>query len=131
VNDDAIQRTLERLGEALSTGDAQGAARCWDVPGLVLSDDGVRAIAERSEIEQFFTQAIAWYRSQGVMTTRPMIERIEALSAKLAAVDVRWPGFDAAGHETDHEKGSERSHYILRIADDGEARIQVALTRTT
>jgi hypothetical protein len=45
---------------------------------------------------------------------------------RLTAVDVRWPAFDEAGEE----KVSERSHYILRLGDDGNHRIQVALTMT-
>jgi hypothetical protein len=48
------------------------------------------------------------------------------LSETLAAVDVRWPAFDASGQE----KSSERSHYILRLGTDGQAYIRVALTRT-
>jgi hypothetical protein len=34
--------------------------------------------------------------------------------------------FDEAGAE----RSSERSHYILRLGDDGQRRIQVALTMT-
>ena len=60
------------------------------------------------------------------MTTRPELERIEMLTERMAAVDVRWPSFDASGAE----QASERSHYIVHMGDDGEMRLRVTLTRT-
>jgi hypothetical protein len=126
MNEEQIRRCLDRIGQALSAGDLRGIADCWEVPALVLSDEGAITITEASEIESFFTRAVEWYRSQGLMATRPELERVEPLSEKLTAVDVRWPTFDAAGTE----KASERSHYILRLGEDGQQRIQVALTRT-
>lgn len=54
------------------------------------------------------------------------LERVEALSATLAAVDVTWLAVDATGSEPSRE----RSHYLLPLGDDGQPRIRVALTRT-
>jgi hypothetical protein len=102
----AIRRALERVGNALSARDARSVAQAWQLPGLVLSDTASRAVADADEIEAFFAQAIAWYRSQGIVATRPEIQSVEPLSDRLAAVDVRWPGFDAAGVEI----SSETSH---------------------
>jgi hypothetical protein len=48
------------------------------------------------------------------------------LTERLAAVDVRWPSFDASGAE----QASERSHYIVHLGEDGEVRLRVTLTRT-
>jgi hypothetical protein len=45
---------LERLGSAVSSGDIQAIADCWDVPALVLADQGVRAVTAREEIAAFF-----------------------------------------------------------------------------
>ena len=127
VSEDQIQRFLEHLGQALSTGDLAEISRCWEVPALVLSDEESVLVSSQEHIETFFAEAVQWYRSQGLMSTRPRIERVEALTERLASVDVRWPAFDEAGME----KTSERSHYILRRGDDGQLRIRVALTRET
>jgi len=123
---DQISRLLEQLGQALSTSDLHKAAACWTAPALILSDDGATAVSDTSEIEAFFEQAAEWYHLQGIASTRPEIERVDLLSETLAAVDVRWPSFDAAGQE----KASERSHYLVQLAEDGQTYIRVALART-
>jgi hypothetical protein len=126
MNDDQIQRFLERLGHAMSVGDLAEVAQCWDVPALVLTDDSAIAISDSAELKPFFARAAEGYRSQGLVATRPELERVEPLTARLTAVDVRWPTFNAAGAE----QSSERSHYIVWHGDDGQPRIRVALTRT-
>jgi len=123
---DQISLLFEQLGQALSAGDLHKASTCWGVPALVLSDDGATAVSDTREIEEFFSQAAEWYHLQGIASTKPEIERVDMLSEKLAAVDVRWPSFDASGKE----KSSERSHYIVQLAEDGQVRIRVALART-
>lgn len=126
LNDTQIANVLERLGEALSAGDMRGISSCWEVPSLVLSEDGAIAVAGKEEIENFFVKAKDWYHSRGLVSTRPEIERVDRFSANLASVDVRWPAFDASGKE----KSSERSHYLMQVGKDGQPRIRVALTRT-
>jgi len=123
---DQISQLLEQLGQALSAGDLHKAAACWGVPALVLSDEAAMAVSDRSEIEEFFSQAADWYHLQGITSTKPEIERVDSLSEKLASVDVRWPSFDASGKE----KSSERSHYVVQLAEDGQLYIRVALART-
>jgi hypothetical protein len=124
--DAEIRNMLERYGADLSNGSLQVITNCWVVPALVLSDDGTLAVAHSSEVEAFFAQGIEYYRSQGIMSTRPELERVEMLTDTLASVDVRWPGYDASGTEI----SSERSHYIIHLGQDGQLRIRVALTRT-
>ena len=121
-----IAPMLETLAAALNRGDARAAATCWDVPGLVLADQGALAIQSVSEVERFFERSIKAYRAQGVATTRPEIRVFERLSDGLAIVDVEWPGFDSSGKEISRE----RSFYIVHAGEDGAPRIQVALTRT-
>jgi hypothetical protein len=121
-----IKAFLERYGQAISTGDLSTLVKCWTVPALVLSDQGTIAVSDLSDVERFFSQAVEAYHAQGLMSTRPDVQRIEPLSETLTAVDVRWPSFDAAGAE----QASERSHYILSRGDDGQPHIRVALTRT-
>lgn len=91
----------------------------------MLSDDGVLAINDKKQVEQFFKSAIEDYRSRGVVATKPKVEHLERLSVNLASVDVAWPSFDESGKEI----GSEISHYILLLDKDEQWRIRVALTR--
>jgi len=113
--EDEIRRFFERYGQVISTGDLGAVMDFWEVPALVLSDQGAAAVSDAAEIERFFTQALEWYRSRGLVTTRPEIERVEQLSDKNTSVDVRWPTYDEDGVE----KWSERSHYILSTGNDG------------
>ena len=124
VNQDQVKQPLERYDEALSTGDLASITGCWEVPGLVLADDGAITMSDKGQLEGFFARAIGWYQSRRLMATRPELERAVALTERLTLVTVRWPSFDHAGIE----RPSERSHYILRLGNDGRHRIQVALT---
>jgi hypothetical protein len=126
MNETQIRQFLERYGTTLSAGDLPGISNSWEVPALVLSDEGAILVADKREIEKFFAQAMESYRSRGLMSTKPEIERVEQLSEKLASVDVRWLAFDASGKE----KSSERSYYLLQRGQDGQMYIRVALTRT-
>jgi hypothetical protein len=126
MDHESIKRCLERIGQALSTNNPRDLADCWEFPALILSDEGVIALTEADSLVSLFARAAEGYQSQGLIATRPELERVEPLSEKLTAVEVRWPTFDAAGAE----KASERSHYILRLGEDGEPRIRVALTKT-
>src|SRR5688572_18051118 len=119
-----IRTLIENLGVALTAGDARAMAELWDVPGLVMADEGARPIARRDEVEAFFTQSIAAYREQGIVATRGELLGHRMLSERTAWVEVAWPNLDAQGHET----GRERSFYIVRLGDDGVARVQVALS---
>ena len=124
--EDDIRRYLELYGEAMGAGDLPTIVSCWEVPALVLSDEGAHAVSTATEIEQFFSAAVAWYHAQGLVTTRPVDVQIEALGQRLISVDVRWPAFDASGAE----KTSERSRYILSVGEDGLPRIRVAISVT-
>lgn len=125
MTENQIRQALEDIGTALSAGDAKGVAELWDVPALVLHDNGALPVASRDEVQSFFAQAIDAYRQKGVISTRPIIDHVDFMSDGLASVDVSWPGFDAAGKE----QGAERSHYLMHLGTDGKARIQVALSR--
>lgn len=120
-----IVQLLERYGQALSSGDIKAVVKCWAIPALVLADQGAMTVTEAGQVEAFFEQSIEVYRAQRIMSTRPELERVEMLTERLAAVDVRWPSFDASGRE----QASERSHYIVHLGDDGEMRLRVTLKR--
>ena len=127
MSEDQVRHFLELYGQALSAGDLAEIAGCWEMPALSLADTGAVPVSDASEIERYFERAVGEYHSQGLMTTWPQLEKMEALTDRLAAVDVRWSSFDTAGVE----RSSERSYYILRRGDDGQLRIRVALTRAT
>jgi hypothetical protein len=123
---EVIHAFLERYGRAITSGDLDAAAACWAVPALVLADEGAVLVESREEVGAFFARALAAYRSEGLVETRPEIDRVEPLSDRLVSVDVRWPAFDAAGAE----RASERSRYVVRLDADGGPQIQVAVTLT-
>jgi hypothetical protein len=125
IDQESIDRTLGDIASALTAGDAARIAELWDVPALVLADQGARAVATRAEVEAFFRASIAWYREQGTPTALPTRERWERISERVAAVDVTWRAIGASGEE----KSSESSHYLMRLGDDGVARVQVAMSR--
>jgi hypothetical protein len=122
MTNEQITQALERIGTALSNGDAHALAEAYAVPALVLSETDARAVNNKEEVESFFTDSIKWYRERGIVSTKPEVEAIEHLSEHLASVDVRWPGFDAEGNE----RTSEGSHYMMQLGADGRALIRVA-----
>jgi hypothetical protein len=124
VNENDIIKCLQRYGDALSAGDLTGISTCWDVPGLVLADDGAVALSDGRQLRAFFAKVIEWYRSRGLMATRPVVEEVVPLTERMILVGVRWPSFDEAGIE----RYSERSQYILRLGGDGQIRIRVGIT---
>lgn len=117
---------LDDYGQALSTGDIPGIVNCWDVPALVLSDQGASMVSEVAEIEQFFAGAIEWYRAQGMVATKLSSVEITRLSVLLVSVDAHWSVID----DTGSERPGEHSHYILSLSDDGLPRIRVAIALT-
>jgi hypothetical protein len=119
-----VEHSLVALGEALSRGDARAVAECWDVPALVLTDEGSVAVGSREQVAGFFKEAIADYRRRGIVSTRPLVRRIAPLTDKLVAVDVHWPAFDTHGDQRE----IELSHYVLGRGDDGRYRVRMAIT---
>jgi len=122
--DNVVRIFLEGYGQALSTGDIPAIVNCWEVPALVLADQGARMVNEAAEVEQFFTGAVEWYWARGMMATKPSSVEIKRLSERLVSVDVRWSVIDATGGESP----SEHSYYILSISDNGLPHIRVAIS---
>lgn len=120
-----IQEFLDRYGEALSAAELPAISACWTIPALVVSNTGAIAVSNTMQVESYFSQAVQWYREQGIVATRPSLEDIKVLGERLAAVEVRWDSFDESGEA----KASERSFYILHRGEDGQPRIQVAQPR--
>jgi hypothetical protein len=123
-HENSIRQFLEHYGAVLSAGNLAQVVACWEVPAFVLADDGAIPVAAEREVLQFFSGAVQAYRSQGLVSTRPELLRLESLGQRVAAVDVRWSARDAAGQE----QTSERSRYLLRRGDDEKWHIRVAIT---
>jgi hypothetical protein len=122
----SLEAFIEAYGKAITSSDMEKVADSWEIPALVLSDQGTTVVKTKEEVMGFFEKAAASYRSQGRTSTIGEIISKEHLTKSIVAVDVRWPSFDDQGKA----KAVEMSHYLLRIGDDGKPRIQVALTRS-
>jgi hypothetical protein len=120
-----VLKMLESLGEAVSSGDLAGVSRCYAFPALFLVGESTTVLESAGQLEELFGKGREYYISQGILTTRAELENIEELTDRIAAVNVRWPGFDKDGNEVH----TETSHYIIQTAGN-EPRIRVALTRT-
>jgi hypothetical protein len=126
IDEKAILHTLQDIASALAAGDATRVAELWDVPALVLADEGARAVDTRAEVEEFFRGSIAWYRESGTPLAVPTLERWGRISERVAWADVTWRGMDSSGVE----KSRELSHYLMRSGEEGVARVQVAMSRS-
>jgi hypothetical protein len=122
----SLEAFIEAYGKAISSSDLESVADSWEIPALVLSDQGTTSVNTKDEVMGFFEKAAASYKSQGRTSTIGEIISKEHLTKNIVALDVRWPSFDDEGKA----KAVEMSHYLLRIGDDGKPRIQVALTRS-
>jgi hypothetical protein len=115
---------FDRLGTALSTGDASAVAAAWAAPALVLGPEGfVHAVSSRDEVEAFFAGAREQYAARGISSTRAEIVRVNWVSPRTAFAEVRWPMLDA----NQRELGEERTTYTLQTNEDGELEIRVAV----
>jgi uncharacterized protein YfiM (DUF2279 family) len=128
ADDDAkVIGFFDRLGAALSKGDARAIASAWAAPALVVDDAGVVAVRSVDEVEKFFAGAHAQYAERGVAATRAEIVRVSWVGQRTALAEVRWPMLDRENREV----GEERSTYTLRANDAGELQIRVALSHST
>ena len=118
-----LQELLERVARAVTSGDAKAAARMWEAPALVMSDQGVHAVATSAEVEKFFEGSKQQYNQLGIVDTRPEIRRLTWPTERMAIVEVRWPWLDKRGQEA----GSETSTYTLRRDDSGQLKLRAAV----
>ena len=122
--DPDVMEFLHRFAWAITSGDGRAAATLWALPALIIGDSVVQTVMDRDELERMLGSAREHYNASGIQDTRGEVQRLEWLSDRMAVVHVRWPHLDAAGHE----RGEERSMYILRRDDHGELKVHVAIT---
>lgn len=118
-----VQAFFDRYATALTAGDIGELVACWNVPAFVLADQGARSITTTDEIARFFGGAKEHYNARGVFDTKAVIDDITWLTARLVNVDVHWPWFGARGEDL----GEEAASYLLRIDDDENLRLHVAV----
>lgn len=120
-----VQRFLDLLARALTSGDGEAVAAMYDVPAMIISDEGVIAVSSTAHIAKFFGDAHAQYAANGVVDTRADLQDLERIGARILVATVRWPHLDA-NHK---EVASESSDYTLRRDDEGRLRIRSVLMR--
>jgi ketosteroid isomerase-like protein len=50
----SLESFVEAYGKAISSSDLEGVADSWEVPALVLSDDGPTVVNAKEEVTGFF-----------------------------------------------------------------------------
>ena len=118
-----VRDLLTRMARAMVTGDGQAAAKLWEVPAIVIGDEGVMPVSALSEVEHFFGGAKEQYNARGITETRPEIVQLEWATPRIALVEVRWPHLDADGRQ----RGSETSTYALRRDLTGALKLRAAI----
>lgn len=126
-----VQAFLDRFTAALTSGDGEGAAACFELPSLVIMADRKygpsQVLEDPATVASFFAGATRMYAEQGIATTLADLERLEWLDDGLALVHVRFPYIDADG--LDRGDG-ETSVYVLR-REGGDLHILAAIALGT
>jgi hypothetical protein len=125
VTEAEVRAFLVDYGAALGRSDLAAVTAAWQVPAMILADQGARLVSEAAAITQFFGAAVPWYRSQGLMGVHLAEARIEPLGERLVEVDARWAAYGADG--APRPDGDEHSRYILYQDDEGKLRFLVAI----
>ena len=120
-----VQELLDDLARSMTAGDGDAVAEMYEVPALIISEDGVHAIESSAEIATFFGSARAQYNAQGIVDTRADLIDLERIGKRLLVATVRWPHLDVNHHEV----AAESSDYTLRRDDKGRLRIRSVLMR--
>jgi len=117
------QDLFNQLAQALTRGDGARVAMLWETPAIVISDEGVIAIATAAQIAEYFGGAKSQYNVRGIVDTRADIRDLERIGERIVIASVRWPYLDAAGKTV----GAESSDYTLRRDDAGALKIRGVL----
>jgi hypothetical protein len=115
-----VRQLLGSYGHALGEGDLTAIADCYAYPSVIIGDDATMTVSTPAQVESFFGAATEQYRTAGLATAHPEIERIERLGSKpgvLWSVDVRWSNRDGDGVE----RATESHRYIVRRVGDAVA----------
>jgi hypothetical protein len=122
--DASVQAFLDSMARAVVAGDGDGMAKLWGYPALVI-DHEVMSITEPKQVASFFGGAREQYNAMGIVDTRAEIQRLQWLTDRIVAVDVRWPWLDGSGAT----RKFETSTYTLCRQENGGFVIRVAVLR--
>lgn len=125
VHEDEVRHYFDAYARALTRGDGEAIAALWELPGLLMNDRGVRAVANSAEIVKIFAGAKGMYARRGIVDTRPDIQYVEWLTQRIVVADVRWPLFDVLHQEL----GSQASTYTLMRSRSGDLKLRIAVLR--
>lgn len=123
VHEDDVRQWFDDYARALTSGDREAIAAMWEVPALLVSDQGVRAMASSEEIAKVFLGARGMYALRGIVDTRPDLQLVEWLTERIVTVRVRWPLFD----ELHRELGATSSVYTLIRERTGDLKLRVMI----
>jgi hypothetical protein len=121
VHEHDVRHWFDDYARALTNGDGPSIAAMWDVPAILLSEQGVRSMANAEEIAKVFLGMRGMYALRGIVDTRPDLQLVEWLTERIVAVRVRWPLFD----ELHRELSAASSAYTLIRDRAGELKVRV------
>lgn len=113
--EDGLRSLAHELADALEAGDAGRAAVCWNVPGVVMQDAGVRVLASRDEVEAYCRERIEEVRLRGPGDLKLRFERVERLSEHTISADVIFSTPDGTDREPIRYAALQRPDGALRL----------------
>lgn len=113
--DPGLQSFLERLSSALTAGDAETAASCFEYPTVMVMSDpkyGPNQVLQDAEAaSRILERAPEMYHERGIHDTFPEVEDVQRVAAGLLLVRARFPYIDADGNDMGD---GETSLYVVR-----------------
>ncbi|MDB4961475.1 MAG: hypothetical protein JWP01_1474 [Myxococcales bacterium] len=120
-----VQDFLTTFAKALAASDGEAIAALFEIPALVIAEDGVIALTATEQAAEFFIAAARQNQARGVVSTRADVIDLEKIGDKIMVATVRWPHLNADLHET----AAEESDYTLRRDHTGALKIRSVLVR--
>lgn len=126
--DPNLQVFLDHFTQCLTAGDGQGAAACFEYPGLMVMSNlpkygASQVLADANQVADFFAQAPDNYHARGIEETFANVEDYWQVADHLALVRVRFPYIDSDGNDMGD---GETSLYVIRTG--AQPRICAAVT---
>jgi hypothetical protein len=115
-----VGHMLAAFAQAIMLRDARAVAALWEVPAIVVSDDGTRAVSSYEEVTMYFETTARKYDERGISGARAEIQRVSWLTDRLVTVLVRWPYLAADGLDLGR---AESCTYVLRRNESDQLRV--------
>ncbi|WP_091558228.1 hypothetical protein [Micromonospora pattaloongensis] len=108
---------FDRYGAALTAGDVPAIARCYALPGIVITDGYSFSFTSAAAIALSFIGAAPGYQDRELVAAHARILDVQRLSTALSMVTVEWEYLDSQGRSVP----GEGFRYLLRMAERGPA----------